>query len=172
MVVAEVLTGVALVKSSVSFIKEAISMGKDVNAIMGEVDKILDAEQDVNKKRAKKGGVGIADQFGIKTVAHEVIDAKLIAEERYRLSVLIDNRFGHGTFKSIVDLRAQRIQEAKEQAKILARKRQEKAQEIIEVVSVLLGILALGGLIFAVFGYMAFSMQQVSPSFREWNNGG
>jgi hypothetical protein len=172
MVVAEVLTGVALVKSSVSFIKEAISMGKDVNAIMGEVDKILDAEQEVNKKRAKKGGVGIADQFGIKTVAHEVIDAKLIAEERYRLSVLIDNRFGHGTFKSIVDLRAQRIQEAKEQAKILARKRQEKAQEIIEVVSVLLGILALGGLIFAVFGYMAFSMQQVSPSFREWNNGG
>ena len=172
MVVAEVLTGVALVKSSVSFIKEAISMGKDVNAIMGEVDKILAAEQDVNKKRAKKGGVGIADQFGIKTVAHEVIDAKLIAEERYRLSVLIDNRFGHGTFKSIVDLRAQRIQEAKEQAKILARKRQEKAQEIMEAVSVLLGITVIGALIFVVFGYMAFSMQQVSPSFREWHNGG
>ena len=172
MVVAEVLTGVALVKSSISFVKEAISMGKDVNAIMGAVDDILDAEQEVNKKRSKKGGVRIADQLGIKSVAHEVIDAKLIAEERYNLSVLIDNRFGHGTFKSIVDLRAQRIQEAKEQAKILARKRQEKAQEIMEAVSVLLGITVIGALIFVVFGYMAFSMQQVSPSFREWHNGG
>tara|TARA_A100001515_G_scaffold141845_1_gene139443 strand:- start:8229 stop:8747 length:519 start_codon:yes stop_codon:yes gene_type:complete len=171
MVVAEVLTGVALVKSSVAFIKEAISLGKDVNSIMSAVDDILDAEQEINAKRSKKDGMSIADQFGIKTVAHEVIDAKLVAEERYRMSVLIDNRFGHGTFKSIVDLRAQRIQEAKEHAKIEAKKRQQRNQEIIEIVSVLLGIILLGGLIFSVFVYMAYAMQQVSPSFEKWNNG-
>ena len=127
---AEVLTGIALVRSSVSFIKENIATCKDVTEIIQSVDSLLDGEDQINKDRSKKDGVSIKDQFGIKGVAHEVIDAKLAAELRWEMRVLIDNRFGAGTFQEIVNLRAKRIQEAKEEAKKQAKIRKEKQDEL------------------------------------------
>ena len=117
MVLGDIVTGINLVRQSVDFIKSTINTAKDVNDIVGAIDDLLDGEQQINAKRSKKDGVSLKDQLGIKSVAHEVIDAKIAAEQRYEMSILIDQRFGHGTFKSIVDLRAKRIQEAKERAK-------------------------------------------------------
>ena len=172
MVLSDIVTGIQLVKQSVDFIKSSINTAKDVNDIVGAIDNLLDGEQQINAKRSKKDGIGIKDQFGIKSVAHEVIDAKIAAEERYNMSVLIDQRFGHGTFKSIVDLRAKRIQEAKERAKVLAGERQKKKEEIMEIVAIGIGIILVAVLALTVFVALLLSaMERGSPSFREWYNG-
>ena len=172
MVLSDIVTGIQLVKQSVDFIKSSINTARDVNDIVGAIDDLLDGEQQINAKRSKKDGIGIKDQFGIKSVAHEVIDAKIAAEERYNMSVLIDQRFGHGTFKSIVDLRAKRIQEAKEQAKQAAKERKQKQEEIMEIVAIGLGIILVLGLASTIFiAFMVNSMERGSPSFNEWMNG-
>ena len=146
MVVAEVLTGLALLNKSVDFIKTNINTAKDIGSFAQSINDILDAEDQIQKGRSKKSKMGIADQFGLKTVATEIIDAKLAAEKRYEISVAIDMRFGSGTWKSIVDERAKRIQEAKEHAKEQARIAKKKQEEIMEVVGIALVILAVCGL--------------------------
>tara|TARA_R100000654_G_scaffold38291_1_gene63998 strand:- start:12614 stop:13132 length:519 start_codon:yes stop_codon:yes gene_type:complete len=171
MVLGDIVTGINLVKQSVEFIKSTINTAKDVNDIVGAIDDLLDGEQQINAQRNKQAGMGIKDQLGIKNVATEVINAKLAAEERYNMSVLIDQRFGHGTFKSIVDLRAKRIQEAKEKAKQMAKERQEKKEEMMEMVAIGIGILLVVGLAATVFGALLLNaMERGSPSFSEWLN--
>ena len=156
MVLGDIVTGINLVRQSVDFIKSTINTAKDVNDIVGAIDDLLDGEQ-----------------LGIKSVAHEVIDAKIAAEQRYEMSVLIDQRFGHGTFKSIVDLRAKHIQEAKERAKEEAKARKAKQEEIMEAVAIGIGILLVVGLAATVFGALLLNaMERGSPSFDEWYNGG
>ena len=62
-------------------------------------------------------------------------------------------RFGNGTWKSIVDERARRIQEAKEQAKEQAKIAKQKQDEIMEVVGIILvifAVCALGALLFYI----------------------
>ena len=146
MVVAEVLTGLALLNKSVDFIKTNLNTAKDISSFAESIGNILDAEDQIQKGRSKKSKMGIADQFGLKTVATEIIDAKLAAEKRYEISVAVDMRFGSGTWKSIVDERARRIQEAKEQAKEQAKIAKQKQDEIMEVVGIALVILAVCGL--------------------------
>ena len=171
MVLGDIVTGINLVKQSVEFIKSTINTAKDVNDIVGAIDDLLDGEQQINAQRNKQAGMGIKDQLGIKNVATEVINAKLAAEERYNMSVLIDQRFGHGTFKSIVDLRAKRIQEAKEKAKQMAKERQQKKEEMMEMVAIGIGILLVVGLAVTVFGALLLNaMERGSPSFNEWMN--
>ena len=88
------------------------------------------------------------------------------------MSGLIDQRFGHGTFKSIVDLRAKRIQEAKERAKEEAKARKAKQEELMEAVAIGIGILLVVGLAATVFGALLLNaMERGSPSFSEWYNG-
>jgi hypothetical protein len=172
MVLSDIVTGIQLVKQSVDFIKSSINTANDINDIVGAIDDLLDGEQQINAKRSKKDGIGIKDQLGIKSVAHEVIDAKIAAEQRYEMSVLIDQRFGHGTFKSIVDLRAKRIQEAKEQAKAEAKARKAKQEELMETIAIGIGILLVAGLAVTVFGALLLNaMERGSPSFEEWYNG-
>ena len=159
---AEVLTGIALVRSSVSFIKENIQTCKDVSEMIQSVDSLLEGEDQINKDRSKKDGVTIKDQLGIKGVAHEVIDAILAAELRWEMRVLIDNRFGAGTFQEIVNLRAKRIQEAKEEAKKLAKINKQKQEELFEMIAVVLGVIIVGGLILTVFATWLRAEPEVS----------
>ena len=69
------LAGIALFKSAVDGIKSAISTANDVGDIAGYIDNLFEGESQVQKKRNKKSGVGVSDQFGIKSVAQEIIDA-------------------------------------------------------------------------------------------------
>ena len=150
--IAETLAGIALVKSAVDGIKSAIGTAKDIGEIAGYVDHLFEGEKQIQQKRAKKSGVSLGDQFGIKFVAQEVIDAKLAQEKMAEMKQLIDMRFGHGTWQGIIDERAKRIQEAKEaelQAKREARIAQEEMMHNIKVtstVSIIVG--ALIGLLF------------------------
>jgi len=150
--IAETLAGIALVKSAVDGIKSAIGTAKDIGEIAGYVDHLFEGEKQIQQKRAKKSGVSLGDQFGIKSVAQEVIDAKLAQEKMAEMKQLIDMRFGHGTWKSIVDERAKRIQEAKE-AELKAKREARIAHEemmhnikVTSIVSIIVG--ALIGLLF------------------------
>ena len=114
--IAETLAGIALVKSAVDGIKSAIGTANDIGDIAGHIDQLFEGEKQVQQKRAKKSGTGITDQFGIQNVAQEMIDAKIAQEKMQEIAMMVNLRFGPDTWRSIVDERAKRIQEAKEMA--------------------------------------------------------
>jgi len=144
--IAETLAGIALVKSAVEGIKSAINTAKDVGEVAGHIDNLLTGEKQVQQQRAKKSGTSIGDQFGIQSVAQEVIDAKLAQEKVNEMRTLVDMRFGPGTWQGIVDERARRIQEAREaerQARIEAQRKHDEMMEAVKnsvLVSVIIAI--------------------------------
>jgi len=151
--IAETLAGIALVKSAVDGIKSAINTAKDVGEIAGYVDQLFEGEKQVQQKRAKSAYPGIGDQFGVSNIASEVIDARLAQEKMQEMRNLIDLRFGPGTWQSIVDERARRIQAAKEAAAVERRKKiaeakefEETMKQVVLVTSVL--VIAIGFFIF------------------------
>lgn len=151
--IAETLAGIALVKSAVDGIKSAIGTAKDVGEIAGHIDNLLTGEKQVQEQRARKSGVSLGDQFGIKSVAQEVIDARLAQESLNEMRTMVDMRFGPGTWQSIVDERARRIQEAKEaerQARIKAKREQEEFMEGLKQSALVSLVVAIAiGLFFA-----------------------
>jgi ElaB/YqjD/DUF883 family membrane-anchored ribosome-binding protein len=144
--IAEALAGIALVKSAVDGIKSTINTANDIGDIAKYVDNLLEGEKQVQQQRAKKSGSGIADQFGIQSVAQEVIDARLAQEKIQEMRTMIDLRFGPGTWQSIVDIRTKRIQEAKEAALQAKREAIKRHNEMMENVKIAAGI----GLIAAI----------------------
>jgi len=133
-VIAETLAGIALVKSAVDGIKSVINTANDVSEIAGYIDQLFEGEKQVQKKRAKNSGHGIGDQFGVNNIASEVIDARLAQEKMQEMRNLIDLRFGPGTWQSIIDERARRIQAAKEAAAVERRKKIQEAKEFEEAI--------------------------------------
>jgi len=127
------LAGIALFKSAVDGIKGAIGTANDVGEIAGFIDNLFEGEKQVQQRRNQKSGVGsVGDQFGIKTVAQEIIDAKLAQEQMQEIASMVDMRFGHGTWRSIVDERAKRIREAKEAEAEARRKKSQEERERAE----------------------------------------
>jgi len=126
------LAGISLFKAAVDGIKGAIGTANDVSDIAHYIDNLFEGEKQVQHKRSAKSGVGVADQFGVKSVASEVIDARLAKEQMQEVASLVDMRFGHGTWRSIVDERARRIQAAKEEAAAAKRKMIQEAREFEE----------------------------------------
>ena len=139
--IAETMAGIALVKGAVDGIKSIINTANDVSDIAGYVDKLFEGEKQVQQKRNKKSGI---DNFGgIGGVASEVIDARLAKEKMQEMATLIDMRFGHGTWKSIVDERARRLQEEKAKAMEARRIQIQKAREIEELFQNILLVIAI-----------------------------
>jgi hypothetical protein len=131
--IAEVLTGIALVQKSVEFIKSNISTVQDIGQIAGQIDDLFRGEKEAQQARNRKASGGLGDQFGVDTVAKEIIDAKIAAEKLQEVATLVDMRFGHGTWKGIVAERAKRMQEAKEAAAAERRKKIQEAREFEEM---------------------------------------
>ena len=156
MAVAEILAGIALVKSSVDFIKSNIDTAKDVGEIAGAIDGLFRGNEDVQKQRNKKSGVSIKDQFGINSVAQEMIDAKLAEEKMQEMRNLIDLRFGPGTWQSIVDLRARKMREAREAALQAKREEARKQKEFNEMMLTGATIVVVVGLMVAALIYLAY----------------
>lgn len=162
MVVAEVLTGIALVQQSVKFIKENISTAQDIGQIASQIDDLFSGEKQVQQARAKKSGTGLGDQFGVDTVAKEVIDAKLAAEQLREVATMVDMRFGHGTWAGIIAERAKRIQEAKEAEAIARRKKIQKDREFEEMMK---QAVLVGAIILIAVGLFVFLMVSVAKAF-------
>lgn len=157
MVVAEILTGIALVKKSVDFIKENINTVQDIQGIAKQIDGFFLGEEQMNKKQGK--GIGIKEQFGIESTANDFIDRKLLEEKRNELKMIINMRFGPTAWDEILSERAERINQAKEakrQARLQAKKQREEIWEALKWVAfTLLGIGVL--MLLVVIGVKAFA---------------
>jgi hypothetical protein len=146
------LAGFALFKTAVDGIKTAIGTANDVSDIAGYLDNLFEGEKQVQQERNKKSGMGLGDQFGVKTVAAEIINAKLAQEQMREIATMVDLRFGHGTWKSIVDERARRIQAAKEAEAEAKRKKLQEQKKFDDTVNqvVMAGAVILMTLLFVV----------------------
>lgn len=161
--IAETLAGISLLKASVDFIKSNIDTAKDIGEIAGAVDGLFRGHDEVQAERSKKSSMGIGDQFGIKNVAQEIIDAKLAAEKMQEMKNMINMRFGPDTWQSIVDERAKRIQEAKEAALAARRQKQKEQAEFLETVKMVLiiGVCSLGAV--GAFIWVLYSAASADP---------
>ena len=103
---AEKLAGIALVKSVVDGFKSAMGTARDTTEIADDIDKLFTCEQQIQKKKKR-----FSNPFTVGSVARETTDAKLAAlaaEHRREIATLIDLRFCHGTWQSIINERAKR----------------------------------------------------------------
>tara|TARA_R100000458_G_C8257485_1_gene233432 strand:+ start:572 stop:1048 length:477 start_codon:yes stop_codon:yes gene_type:complete len=145
MVLGDIVTGIQLVKQSVAFIKDNIATAKDISDIAQQIDDLFEGKNQLDKKRNKKDGMSIAEQFGVKNVANEIIDAKLAAEEMYNISVLVDQRFGHGTWQTIITERAKRIEAAKAAEKERIKVKKQQQEEFMELAAMFfIGLIVVG----------------------------
>jgi hypothetical protein len=154
MPIAEILTGIALVQQSVAFIKSNINTVQDIGQIAGQIDDLFRGEKEAQQARNKKAGGGLGDQFGVDTVAKEVIDAKIAAEKLQEVATLVDMRFGPGTWKGIVTERAKRIQEAKEAAAAERRRKLQEAREFEELMKQIVLIVGVAIMSIGLFIYL------------------
>ena len=159
------LAGIALVKQSVDFIKTHIGTVQDIGQIASQIDDLFTGEKQIQQARNKKSGTGLGDQFGVDTVAKEVIDAKLAAEKLQEVATMVDMRFGHGTWKSILAERAKRLQEQRE-AEAKARRykiqKDKEFEETMKTAVLVTAILAIAiGLFITVMVSVAKAMSYV-----------
>lgn len=150
------LAGIALVQKSVDFIKSNINTVNDIRDIAGALDGLFEGEKQVQKKRF--GDKSIIGQS--KEAAHSVIDAKLAQEQLQEISVLIDNRFGYGTWRAIIAERNKRIAEEKEairQAKIEAERKRRKRNEEIKFGMLVASVIAGVSVVFLLIVLAVFS---------------
>ena len=156
------LAGIALVKSSVDFIKTHINTAKDIGEIAGQIDALFVGQKQVQEASNRKAGVGLSDQFGVQSVAQEMIDAKLAAEKLQEVANMVNMRFGPDTWKEILAERNRRIQEAKE-AQIAARKAAQKSQdELIENIKIGSLIVLVIAIAIFLFFFLLFSAAMAS----------
>ena len=148
MAVAEILAGVALVKSSVDFIKSNIDTCKDIGEIGSAIDGLLRGKDEVNKKQGKRG-LGVKEQFDTSHIARETIDAKLAAEQLQEVANMINLRFGPNTWKEILEERARRIAEQKESIRLA---KIEKAKADKQLWIEIKQVFTVAGIIFLALG--------------------
>ena len=126
------------------FIKSNINTANDIRDIAGAIDGLFQGEKQVQKQRF--GDKSLLGQS--RDAAHAVIDAKLAQEQLEEISIMIDNRFGYGTWRQIVNERAKRIQEEKEQIAEAKRKQQKEREETMELIKI--GSIVIGSIILIV----------------------
>ena len=157
MPIAEILAGIALVKSSVDFIKSNIDTCKDIGEIGGAIDGLLRGQQDVNKKQGKRG-LGVREQFDTTHIASETIDAKLAAEKMQEVANMVNLRFGPDTWKEILEERARRIQEQKEHERQLRIQKAKETKELMDALKMIgLVTLSLVVIVGIFFGSVYYS---------------
>ena len=148
------LTGIALVQKSVDFIKQNISTANDIKDIAGALDGLFAGEKQIQQERF--GNKSVLGQT--KDVAHSVIDAKLAKEQMDEMRILINHRFGHGTFQQIIAERNKQIREEKErvaeQKRIAAKKRKEM-QDMLLIFGIAGGVAVI--FVLSVIGFVALS---------------
>ena len=145
------LAGIALVQKSVELIKSNINTAKDIGDIAGAIDGLFAGEKQVQQERF--GSKSVLGQT--KDAAHSVIDAKLALEQMKEMQILVDNRFGYGTWRQIIAERQKRLREEKEriaEQKRIARQKKKERDEIILIIGSISTVAVL--FVLAVVGYV------------------
>lgn len=164
MPIAEILTGISLVKASVDFIKSNIDTVNDIKGIAKQIDGFFEGESQMNKGQGK--GLGIKQQFGIESTASDFIDRKLLEEQRNELKNLINLRWPTAagqpsTWDQIIAERATRINEAKEAVRLQRVEKRQQQKEIIDTLQTM-------GIIFCV---LAVFIMALVLSFKAFADG-
>ena len=145
MVVAEILTGIALVQKSVEFIKSNISTVNDISGIAKQIDGFFTGADQMNKGKGK--GMSIAEQFGsVENSANDYINMKLLDEKRTELKNIINMRFGPTAWDEIISERANRISEAKEASRLQrveARQKQKELLDTLQTIGIIFCVIAI-----------------------------
>ena len=157
MVVAEILTGIALVQKSVEFIKSNINTVSDIKGIAKQIDGFFEGEAQMNKK---SGTMGIKEQFGIESTASDFIDRKLLEEKRAELKNIINLRFGPTAWDQILAERASRINEAKEAVRLRKVEKRQQQKEIIDTLQTM-------GIIFCVVAVIVICIVMVFKAYAD-----
>jgi hypothetical protein len=157
MVVAEILTGIALVQKSVEFIKSNINTVSDIKGIAKQIDGFFDGEAQMNKK---SGTMGIKEQFGIESTASDFIDRKLLEEKRTELKNIINLRFGPTAWDQILAERASRINEAKEAVRLRKVEKRQQQKEIIDTLQTM-------GIIFCVVAVIVIGLVMAIKAYAD-----
>ena len=157
MVVAEILTGIALVQKSVEFIKSNINTVSDIKGIAKQIDGFFEGEAQMNKK---SGTMGIKEQFGIESTASDFIDRKLLEEKRTELKNIINLRFGPTAWDQILAERANRINEAKEAVRLRKVEKRQQQKEIIDTLQTM-------GIIFCVVAVIVICIVMVFKAYSD-----
>ena len=93
MPIAEILTGISLVKASVDFIKKNIETVNDIKGIAKQIDGFFTGVDQMNKSQGKS--MSIAEQFGsVENSANDFINRKLLEEQRTELTLDLDQLLG------------------------------------------------------------------------------
>ena len=178
MVVAEILTGIALVQKSVDFIKSNINTVNDIKDIAKQIDGFFEGEAQMNKSQGK--GIGLKEQFGVESTASDFIDRKLLEEKRNELKMIINMRFGPTAWDQILAERAEKINQAKEAIRLQKIEKRQQQKEFIDalqtmgivfcviaviIISVVLGIKALASELVYQYKPKEYSRQQ-----NQWRN--
>jgi len=130
------LAGMALVQKSVEFIKSNISTAQDISQIAGAIDGLFDGQKQINQKRFSDNNT--LGQY--KSAANDVIDAKLAQEQLDEMAILVNNRFGYGTWQTIIRERAKRIADEKEAARRAKQEKLRKQKELYQTIQVVAGV--------------------------------
>lgn len=157
MVVAEILTGIALVQKSVEFIKSNINTVSDIKGIAQQIDGFFEGEAQMNKK---SGTMGIKEQFGIESTASDFIDRKLLEEKRTELKNIINLRFGPTAWDQILAERASRINEAKEAVRLRKVEKRQQQKEIIDTLQTM-------GIIFCVVAVIVIGLVMAIKAYAD-----
>ena len=130
------LAGMALVQKSVEFIKSNISTAQDISQIAGAIDGLFDGQKQINQKRFSDNNT--LGQY--KSAANDVIDAKLAQEQLDEMAILVNNRFGYGTWQTIIRERAKRIADEKEAARRAKQEKLRKQKELYQTIQGVAGV--------------------------------
>ena len=130
------LAGMALVQKSVEFIKSNISTAQDISQIAGAIDGLFDGQKQINQKRFSDNNT--LGQY--KSAANDVIDAKLAQEQLDEMAILVNNRFGYGTWQTIIRERAKRIADEKEAASRAKQEKLRKQKALYQTIQVVAGV--------------------------------
>lgn len=147
MPVAEILTGIALIKSATEVISKTVGAASSISSVAGQIDALFEGSKQLKdeEKQARKNG---------QSVTEIVINQQLAAEHIAEVKALIIGRFGYYAWQEILQLK--KDQRLEEKARAAAKKRQqEETQELVGDMAVVGGSVLIGILCLAIVAAVA-----------------
>tara|TARA_R100000231_G_C5277222_1_gene150515 strand:- start:188 stop:727 length:540 start_codon:yes stop_codon:yes gene_type:complete len=156
------LTGIALARQGFELLKNAKEGVSDAQQIGQALTSIFEGHAQFNEKRYSKSAISFGD------IASEEIEYRNMLEDLDELRVLINRRYGHGTFEKIKQEYQERVREQKEQEKLERQKQVRKWAKYREwfqtgaIIFILTVLLVVGLLIWKT--YQDGQMELVIPT--------
>lgn len=150
MPVAEILTGIALIKSATEVISKTVGAASSISSVAGQIDALFEGSKQLKdeEKKARKNG---------QSVTEIVINQQLAAEHIAEVKALVIGRFGYYAWQEILQLK--KDQRLEEKARAAAKKRQqEETQELVGDMAVVGGSVLIGILCLAIVATVALAL--------------